>query len=81
MVTLWGIFAGVAVLLAVVVTSLVIGVCLAVARITDAVQASRGRPQRRVSGRGGGRMAMPPAPGSGRRNPPDVPVAPRRRYY
>lgn len=50
MMSLLGIVAGVAAVLAVIVTSLFIGVCLAVARVSDAV---RGRRQ------AGARAALP----------------------
>lgn len=66
MVSAWGVVAGVAAVLAVVVTSLIVGVCLAVARITDAVQAARRRQGHRVRGGGAGSGVLPPA-GSGRR--------------
>jgi hypothetical protein len=62
-VSLLGIIAGVAAVLAVVVTSLFIGVCLAVARITDAV---RGRRRRGVPGERDARSVMP-SPSGGRR--------------
>lgn len=72
---LLGITAGVAAVLAVVVTSLFIGVCLAVARITDAV---RGRGQRRAAGQRDARSVMPRSAGGRRRDASGEPVASRR---
>jgi hypothetical protein len=77
MLSLLGIAAGIAAILAVVVTSLFIGACLAVARITDAVAAARGR-QRGMRGGGGARAAKAPAAGSMHRGARRVPAAPRR---
>jgi hypothetical protein len=63
MTSLLGIIAGVAAVLAVVMTSLFIGVCLAVARLTDAVRGRRAR------GAPAGRdaLALTPASAGGRR--------------
>ena len=69
---LLGIIAGVAAVLAIVVTSLFIGVCLAAARITDAV---RGRGQRRAAGERGDRSVMPRAADGRRRSASGDPVA------
>lgn len=69
MVSLLGIMAAIAAVLAIVVTSLFIGVCVAVARITDV-----GR-EDRVRGPGGARPAVVPAAGSRRRDGSGVPAA------
>jgi hypothetical protein len=63
MVSLIGIVAGIAAVLAIIVTSLVIAVCLAVSWMTDAFRGDRGDAQPGV--RGGGRHAgqAPPFPG------------------
>jgi hypothetical protein len=66
MVTLLVIMAGVAVVVAGIVTALVIAVCLVVAQVTGAVRAVRGRP------------APPPYAGSRPRDASGGPVAPRR---
>jgi hypothetical protein len=71
-VSLFGIMSGVAAVLAVVVTSLFIGVCLAVARITDAV---RGRRRRRVPSERDARSVMPSPSGGRRRDASGGPVA------
>jgi hypothetical protein len=72
-----GIIAGVALILAVIVSSLVIGTCLLIAWITDTV-GGRSRPGQRGGGQRTGRGA-PPA-GNGRRYDPGVPVDSRRGY-
>ncbi len=78
MVSMFGIFAGVAAVLAVIVTSLVIAVCLAVSRTTDTVRGARGRPQRRARGWGGAGAEMPPSPVSRHRNASGMPGVSRR---
>jgi hypothetical protein len=72
---LLGIIAGVASVLAVVVTSLFIGVCLAVARITDAV---RGRGQPRASGERDARSVMTSSAGGRHRGISGGQVTPGR---
>jgi hypothetical protein len=64
MVSLLEIIAGVAAVLAVVVTSLVIAVCLVLAQVTAAVRTVRGHPRRVPRGVGGARPAPPPSAGS-----------------
>ena len=68
MVTLVLIMAGIALVVAGVVTALVIAVCLVVAQITGGVRAVRRR------------AAPPPYPGSRSRDASGVPVAPRRAH-
>ena len=63
MLIFWATIAGVAAVLAVVVSSLIIGTCLAVGWITDAVRGSS-RPQQPAGGRRAGYDA--PHAGSGR---------------
>jgi hypothetical protein len=77
MMSAWVVIVGVALVLAVVVTSLIVGVCLAAARITDAVQGLRGRPRR---GGGAGTGMLPPAD-RGRREGSRAPVDYRRGGY
>jgi hypothetical protein len=75
----WVPFVGIALVLAavlaIVVTSLVIAVCLVVAWITDAV---REPSERGARGQGGARTTMPSSPDGRRRNASEVPVASRR---
>jgi hypothetical protein len=72
-----GIIAGIALILAVIVSALIIGTCLVLSWVTDAIH---GRPRR--GRRGGGRGAGPvaPYPGNGGRPDPGVPVASRQGY-
>lgn len=78
----WALFIGIllviAAVLAIVVTSLVIAVCLVVAWITDAL---REHPERGARGQGGARTRMPSSPDGRRRNDSRVPVASRRGDY
>jgi hypothetical protein len=69
--SLVGIVAGIAAILAIIVTSVIIGVCLLVSWMTDAFRSDRGRPQQGVRGGGRhtgqaprypGRQAGPPFP-------------------
>jgi hypothetical protein len=78
-----GIIAGIALVLAVIVSALIIGTCLVLAWVTDTVggRSRRGR-------RGGGRSAGPNAPygpdapsgGNGGRYDPGAPVTSRQGY-
>ena len=78
MVSLLGIVAGIAAVLAVFVTALVVGVCLLVSWMTDAFRSDGGRAQPQARGRGrhsgqappfGGQRPAPPYPGQQPRPP------------
>jgi hypothetical protein len=78
MVSLLGIVAGIAAVLAVLVTALVVGVCLLVSWLTDAFRSDGGRAQPQARGRGrhsgqapqfGGQRHAPPYPGQQPRPP------------
>jgi hypothetical protein len=72
-----GIIAGVALILAIVVSTLIIGTCLVIAWVTDTV-GGPSRPGQRGGRRRAGRDAPPP--GNGRRYDSGVPVDSRRGY-
>lgn len=78
MVALVAILAAIALVLAVVVTALIIGACLAIAWITDAIQSGRERSRRGTGGGGGARAATLPPAGNGRRDAYGMPVPSRR---
>jgi MFS superfamily sulfate permease-like transporter len=78
MVALVAILAGIALVMAVVVTALIIGICLAIAWITDTIRASRERSRRGTGGGGGARAATLPSAGGGRRDASGMPVSYRR---
>ena len=71
MVSLIGIVAGIAAILAIIVTALVIGVCLTVSWMTDAFRGDRG--DSRPGVRGGGRHAGQAPPFPGRQAAPPFP--------
>lgn len=76
-----GIIAGIALILAVIVSALFIGTCLVIAWVTDTV-GGRSRPGQRGGQRGGGRRAGrdAPSPGNARGYDSGVPVDSRRGY-
>jgi hypothetical protein len=77
--SLVGIVAGIAAILAIIVTSGIIGVCLLVSWMTDAFRSDGGRPQ--PGARGGGRHTGQAPPFPGRQPGPPFPGQQAARPY
>jgi hypothetical protein len=80
MASLLGIVAGIALVLALVVTALVVGVCLLLSWLTNAFRSDRGRPQQRAT-RGGGRHSNQAPPFRGQQPAPPYPGQQAPRPY
>jgi hypothetical protein len=80
MASLLGIVAGIALVLAVVVTALVVGVCLLLSWLTNAFRSDRGRPQQPAT-RGGGRHSNQAPPFRGQQPAPPYPGQQPPRPY
>ena len=80
MASLLGIVAGIALVLALVVTALVVGVCLLLSWLTNAFRSDRGRPQRPAT-RGGGRHSNQAPPFRGQQPAPPYPGQQPPRPY
>ena len=80
MASLLGIVAGIALVLALVVTALVVGGCLLLSWLTNAFRSDRGRPQQPAN-RGGGRHSNQAPPFRGQQPAPPYPGQQPPRPY